>query len=63
MMVAWEAFKATEEFKNALRWALATKYDDGRPIEDEFREQHALGALWLAFTEGRKPASQGGEGW
>lgn len=52
MMKAWNLFCATDEFKNALRWAVETKYDDGRPISDIQREQHAKGAMWLAFTAG-----------
>lgn len=50
MMVAWNKFESTDEFKNALRWAVETKYDDGRPVGDIQREQHAKGAMWLAFT-------------
>ena len=52
MMKAWNAFCSTDEFKNALRWAVETKYDDGRPVHDIQREQHAKGAMWLAFTAG-----------
>jgi hypothetical protein len=52
MMVAWNAFCSTDEFKNALRWAVETKYDDGREVGDHWREQHAKGAMWLAFTKG-----------
>lgn len=50
MMKAWNEFQATDEFVNALRWSVETKYDDGRPIDDIQREQHAKGAMWLAFT-------------
>jgi hypothetical protein len=52
MMKAWDEFCDTDEFKNALRWAVETKYDDGRPIDDIQREQHAKGSMWLAFTKG-----------
>lgn len=52
MMKAWKSFCETDEFKNALRWAVEMKYDDGRPISDIQREQHAKGAMWLAFTKG-----------
>ncbi len=52
MMKAWNEFQETDEFKNALRWAVETKYDDGRPISDIQREQHAKGSMWLAFTKG-----------
>lgn len=52
MMKAWNEFQETDEFKNALKWAVATQYDDGRPIGDIQREQHAKGSMWLAFTKG-----------
>ncbi len=51
MMKAWNEFQGTEEFKNALRWAVALKYEDGREITDIYREQHAKGSMWLAFTK------------
>ena len=56
MMKAWDEFCATDEFKSALRWAVETKYDDGRPIQDIQREQHAKGAMWLALTKGMEVA-------
>lgn len=52
MMMAWEVFSQTEEFANALKWAVAMKYDDERIIADEHRTEHAKGAMWLAFTKG-----------
>jgi hypothetical protein len=52
MMKAWNAWQETDEFKNALKWAVAMNYDDGRPITDITREQHAKGSMWLAFTKG-----------
>jgi hypothetical protein len=52
MMKAWNEFCATDEFKTALMWACKTQYDDGRPIDDIQREQHAKGSMWLAFTKG-----------
>lgn len=51
-MAAWKKFEATDEFENALQWATRTHYEDGRPILDADREQHAKGAMWLAFTKG-----------
>lgn len=52
MTRAWNEWCATDEFKSTLRWAIETKYDDGRPVDDIHREQHAKGAMWLAFTKG-----------
>lgn len=48
-MIAWNLFCATDECKNALRWSMETKYEDGRPIDDFCREEHAKGAMWIAF--------------
>lgn len=52
MMKAWKDFESTDEFKNALEWAVRMQYADGRPIPDIQREQHAKGSMWLAFTKG-----------
>lgn len=52
MKKAWNAFQETDEFKNALKWSVAMRYDDGRSIDDLQREQHVKGGLWLAFTKG-----------
>ncbi len=51
-MVAWNKFVVTAEYSNALKWALANTYDDGREISAENRKNHAEGAMWLAFTKG-----------
>ena len=32
IMVAWNKWCASDEFKTALMWAVRTKYDDGREI-------------------------------
>ena len=52
MMKAWKEWEATDEFKTALMWSVKTKYDDGREINPIQIEQHAKGAMWLAFTKG-----------
>jgi hypothetical protein len=52
IMVAWNKWCASDEFKTALMWAVRTKYDDGREINPIQIEQHAKGAMWLAFTKG-----------
>ena len=52
LMIAWNEYCETDEFKNALRWAVETKYDDGRSIDPLQIEQHAKGAMWLSFTKG-----------
>jgi len=52
MMKAWKEFCETDEFKTALMWALTTTYDDGRLVPSFQVEQHAKGAMWLAFTKG-----------
>ena len=58
MMKAWNEFCSTDEFKNALRWAIETQYDDGREIGFIQQEQHAKGSLWLAFTKGMEVRSE-----
>jgi len=53
MLRAWNNWCESDEFKNALRWAVEMKYDDhGREIDSIHREQHVKGAMWLAFTKG-----------
>lgn len=44
LMVAWEAFKSTEEFTNACRWALT--------------EEHLHGSLWAVFVAGYQAGNQ-----
>lgn len=38
IMQAWEAFKLTDEYLNALRWAT--------------QNEHTEGSLWVAFLTG-----------
>jgi hypothetical protein len=38
VMVAWEAYKLTDEYQNTRKWAL--------------HERHVDGSLWAAFSEG-----------
>lgn len=38
VMVAWDAYKETDQFANAKRWALTPEHTDG--------------SLWAAFYEG-----------
>jgi len=52
MKRAWDQWCETDEAKNALRWAVELKYEDGRKVPDLQREQHCKGAMWLAFTKG-----------
>lgn len=53
LMIAWNEFKSTDRFEQSLEWAIKTEYFDGRPITDESRKQHAIGAMWTAFVHGR----------
>lgn len=63
LMVAWTAYKETENFKNSKKWALtiAPMIQAGDPDAErkrlslmpiEQREAHVDGALWAAFCEG-----------
>lgn len=55
-MVAWNAYKRTEEFANSMRWL--------------DKSEHRQGSMWAAFLEGFlegfnaaiKPKGDGGEG-
>lgn len=58
MMKAWNAWCKTDEFKNALHWTQRAYYDDDRQISAPRREDHAKGAMWLAFTKGMEVAQQ-----
>jgi hypothetical protein len=61
--MAWEAYKATENYRNSKHWALAVQpmIQVGDPDADrrryslmpiEQREQHVEGSLWAAFIAG-----------
>jgi hypothetical protein len=60
-MAAWKKYVATAEYVNALKWAMAEVYDDGRVISDDNRKNHVEGALWLAFTKGMEMAAGRGQ--
>jgi hypothetical protein len=44
IMIAWEKYKATEEFKNSSNWA--------KHREPNGEHLHVEGALWAAFYQG-----------
>lgn len=44
LMVAWNAYKATDEYANTKKWAL--------------HEQHVEGSLWAAFMAGFNASSE-----
>lgn len=48
LMIAWSAYKATEDFANTRKWALY--------------EAHVEGSLWAAFMAGFNAASTPQEG-
>ena len=64
LMIAWEKYKATDEYKNSLLWA--TRYipeDDpaeierirskgANPVTKANKEQFVEGSLWAAFMAG-----------
>lgn len=60
MMIAWNKFCETDEFRNALHWALTVTYEDGRVIDPFYREQHFKGSMWLAFTKGMEESAAPG---
>ena len=64
LMVAWTAYKTTEDFTNSLYWAMTTmRMRQERAEEhgidpaanvatDEMRQERVVGSLWGAFTAG-----------
>lgn len=62
LMIAWTAYKDTEDFKNSLHWATTDtvmrqeRADElgipNQPAPKEMREQYALGSMWAAFMAG-----------
>lgn len=52
LMLAWNEYKKSKEFANSKKWAVATNYDDGRPIPSEFRTSNLEGSMWAAFVAG-----------
>lgn len=45
-MIAWNKYTATEEYADAMRWALDTNVPGDR------RQRYVDGALWAAFVAG-----------
>lgn len=41
LMVAWEAYKETEEYVNSKKWASA-----------QYKDRHLEGSLWAMFMAG-----------
>jgi hypothetical protein len=69
LMLAWNAYKETEEFKNSKKWALtiAPMIQAGDPDAErkrfslmpiEQRETHVDGSLWAAFMAGFAAAEE-----
>ena len=60
LMIAWEAYQATEDYANSYKWAIAgidsprdATRDPGAnyPIAENYR-QYVQGSLWAAFMAG-----------
>ena len=65
LMKAWEAYQATDDFKNSYNWATAAiKYAvlpvPSDPTANRFTEEHyrqfVQGSLWAAFMQGWQAA-------
>ena len=65
LMKAWEAYQATDDFKNSYKWATAAiEYvvlpEPSDPKANHFTEdsyrQFVQGSLWAAFMQGWKAA-------
>lgn len=49
IMIAWEKYRKTDDYRNSLKWALGG--DETIPGDDQ-RRRWAEGSLWSAFLEG-----------
>lgn len=52
LMIAWEAYKLTEEYKNSLKWASTARVEDHGDGSMTLTYPHKEGSLWGAFMEG-----------
>lgn len=64
LMIAWEKYKATDEYKNSLSWATRCIPDDdpaeiervrasgSNPVTKANKEKYVEGSLWAAFMSG-----------
>lgn len=49
---AWEAYKASEEFANSMKWASTARVDDHGDGTMTLTYPHKQGSLWAAFAAG-----------
>ena len=45
-VIAWNAYKATDDFANTRKWALDTN------VQNNLRQQYVEGSLWASFLYG-----------
>ena len=45
-VIAWNAYKATDDFANTRKWALDTD------VQNNLRQQYVEGSLWASFIQG-----------
>ena len=45
-MIAWNAYKATDDYANTVKWALDTD------VQNNLRQQYVEGSLWASFIQG-----------
>lgn len=57
MMIAWEHYKATEDYANTKKWACAARVEDHDDLSLVITYPHTEGSLWGAFTAGYRAAT------
>jgi len=62
LMIAWNAYRATDGYANVLKWARHVKVQERETNAlIEIQHPHTEGSLWAAFMAGYK-AAQGPTG-
>ena len=58
MMIAWEAYRATEEARNTFKWARHIEVAQGDALQGQIivSHPHTTGSLWAAFVAGYQAA-------
>lgn len=57
LMIAWNAYKATEEYKNSKKWASTARVTDHGDGSMSLTYPHTDGSLWAAFAAGFNASS------
>lgn len=53
LMIAWEAYRHTDEYANSLKWAMtADLHMTASPGVQRLQHPHTEGSMWAAFMAG-----------